>query len=113
MKKVEAIIKPFKLSLVKEALHEVGISGMTVSDVKGFGRQRGSTGGIDSNESYDDEFLAKMKLEVIVEDNQVSDVIESIKSSAYSGKIGDGKIFVSNIEKVIRIRTGEKDSEAV
>ena len=113
MKKIEAIIKPFILSKVKDSLHELGISGMTVIDVKGFGRQRGSPGGIDSNESYDDEFLAKMKLEVIVEDNQVSDVIESIKSSAYSGKIGDGKIFVSNIEKVIRIRTGEKDSEAV
>ncbi len=113
MKKIEAIIKPFKLSSVKDSLHELGISGMTVIDVKGFGRQRGSTGGLEANESYDDEFLAKMKLEVIVEDNQVDDVINSIKSSAYSGKIGDGKIFVSNIEQVIRIRTGEKDSEAV
>ena len=113
MKKIEAIIKPFKLSSVKDSLHELGISGMTVIDVKGFGRQRGSTGGLEANESYDDEFLAKMKLEVIVEDNQVNDVINSIKSSAYSGKIGDGKIFVSNIEQVIRIRTGEKDSEAV
>tara|TARA_Y100001935_G_C17244674_1_gene477646 strand:- start:741 stop:1082 length:342 start_codon:yes stop_codon:yes gene_type:complete len=113
MKKIEAIIKPFKLSNVKDALHELGISGMTVIDVKGFGRQRGSTEGIHTNDSYDDEFLAKMKLEVIVEDSQVQDVIESIKSSAYSGKIGDGKIFVSNIEQVIRIRTGEKDSEAV
>ena len=113
MKKIEAIIKPLKLSKVKDALHEVGISGMTVIDVKGFGRQRGSTGGIDSNDTYDDEFLAKMKLEVIVEDAQVEKVIDVIKSSAYSGKIGDGKIFVSNIEQVIRIRTGEKDSEAV
>ena len=113
MKKIEAIIKPFKLSLVKEALHELGISGMTLVDVKGFGRQRGSTGGMDANDTYDDEFLAKMKLEVIVEDSQVDDVIDSIKSSAYSGKIGDGKIFVSNIEQVLRIRTGEKDSEAV
>ena len=113
MKKIEAIIKPFKLSQVKEALHELGISGMTLVDVKGFGRQRGSTGGIDPNDGYDDEFLAKMKLEVIVEDKQVKDVIESIKTSAYSGKIGDGKIFVSNIEQVIRIRTGEKDSDAV
>ena len=77
MKKIEAIIKPFKLSQVKEALHELGISGMTLVDVKGFGRQRGSTGGIDPNDGYDDEFLAKMKLEVIVEDNQVDDVIES------------------------------------
>ena len=113
MKKIEAIIKPFKLSNVKDSLHELGISGMTVIDVKGFGRQRGSTGGIDTTDSYDDEFLAKMKLEVIVEDKQVDQVIDSIKSSAYSGKIGDGKIFVSNIEQVIRIRTGEKDSEAV
>ena len=113
MKKIEAIIKPFKLSNVKDALHEIGISGMTVLDVKGFGRQRGSTGGIDSHDTYDDEFLAKMKLEVIVEDKQVDEVIESIKSNAYSGKIGDGKIFVSNIEQVVRIRTGEKDSDAV
>ena len=113
MKKIEAIIKPFKLSNVKDALHELGISGMTVIDVKGFGRQRGSSGGMEADGNYDDEFLAKMKLEVIVEDKQVDDVIESIKKSAYSGKIGDGKIFVSNIEQVIRIRTGEKDSEAV
>ena len=113
MKKIEAIIKPFKLSQVKESLHELGISGMTLIDVKGFGRQRGSSGGMDANDTYDDEFLAKMKLEVIVEDNQVDEVIGSIKSSAYSGKIGDGKIFVSNIEQVIRIRTGEKDSDAV
>ena len=113
MKKIEAIIKPFKLSNVKDALHELGISGMTVIDVKGFGRQRGSSGGMEADGNYDDEFLAKMKLEVIVEDKQVNDVIESIKKSAYSGKIGDGKIFVSNIEQVIRIRTGEKDSDAV
>ena len=113
MKKIEAIIKPFKLSNVKDALHELGISGMTVIDVKGFGRQRGSSGGMEADGNYDDEFLAKMKLEVIVEDKQVNDVIDSIKKSAYSGKIGDGKIFVSNIEQVIRIRTGEKDSEAV
>ena len=113
MKKIEAIIKPFKLSQVKEALHEIGISGMTLIDVKGFGRQRGSTGGMDANDTYDDEFLAKMKLEVIVEDDQVKDVIESIKTSAYSGKIGDGKIFVYNIEQVIRIRTGEKGNDAL
>ena len=113
MKKIEAIIKPFKLSLVKEALHEVGISGMTVSDVKGFGRQRGSTGGIDNREQYDDEFLVKMKLEVIVEDEDAEKVTEAIKKAAYSGKIGDGKIFVSPIEHVLRIRTGEKDSDAV
>jgi len=113
MKKVEAIIKPFKVALVKEALHEVGISGMTVSDVKGFGRQRGSTGGIDKIEEYDDEFLVKMKLEVIVEDEDAEKVAEAIKKAAYSGKIGDGKIFIYNIDQVIRIRTGEKDSDAV
>ena len=113
MKLVSAIIKPFKLSQVKEALHEIGISGMTLIDVKGFGRQRGSTGGMDAIDTYDDEFLAKMKLEVIVEDNQVDEVIESIKSTAYSGKIGDGKIFVSNIEQVIRIRTGETNEDAL
>ena len=86
---------------------------MTVSDVKGFGRQRGSTGGIDKVEDYDDEFLVKMKLEVIVENEDAEKVSEAIKKAAYSGKIGDGKIFVSNIEQVIRIRTGEKDSDAV
>ena len=113
MKKIEAIIKPFKLSLVKEALHEAGISGMTVSDVKGFGRQRGSTGGIDNTQEYDDDFLVKMKLEVIVEDEDAEKVTEAIKKAAYSGKIGDGKIFIYNINEVIRIRTGEKDSDAV
>jgi len=113
MKKIEAIIKPFKLLLVKEALHEAGISGMTVSDVKGFGRQRGSTGGIDNNKEYDDEFLVKMKLEVIVDDENTEKVTETIKKAAYTGKIGDGKIFVYNIDSVIRIRTGEKDSDAV
>ena len=113
MKKIEAIIKPFKLSLVKEALHEVGISGMTVSDVKGFGRQRGSTGGIDKIEEYDDEFLVKMKLEVIVEDEDAEKVADAIKKAAYSGKIGDGKIFVTDVEQVIRIRTGESGSEAI
>ena len=113
MKKIEAIIKPFKLSQVKEALHELGISGMTLVDVKGFGRQRGSTGGIDPNDGYDDEFLAKMKLEVIVEDEDAEKVAEAIKKAAYSGKIGDGKIFIYNIDQVIRIRPGEKDSDAV
>ena len=113
MKKIEAIIKPFKLSQVKEALHELGISGMTLVDVKGFGRQRGSTGGIDKPDEYDDEFLVKMKLEVIVEDEDAEKVTEAIKKAAYSGKIGDGKIFIYNIDQVIRIRTGEKDSDAV
>ena len=114
MKKIEAVIKPFKLSSVKDALHDIGLSGMTVMDVKGFWRQRGSSGGIDNKETeYDDEFHAKIKVEIIIEDSMVEKTIETIKNAAYSGKIGDGKIFLSNIEKVIRIRTGEKDSDAV
>ena len=113
MKKIEAVIKPFKLSPVKDALHEIGLSGMTVVDVKGFGRQRGSSGGLDNNQEYDDEFLAKIKIEIILEDSLIERAIETIKNAAYSGKIGDGKIFVSNIEQVIRIRTGEKDNDAV
>ena len=112
MKKIEAIIKPLRLSVVKEALHEIGLSGMTVLDVKGFGRQRGQDG-LGSSQDYDDEFHAKIKIELIIEDAMVEQAIESIKNAAYSGKIGDGKIFVSNIEQVIRIRTGEKDSDAV
>ena len=112
MKKIEAIIKPFKLSAVKNALHEINLSGMTVIEVKGFGRQRGQ-GGIDKNQDYDDEFHAKVKIEIIVKDDIVEKAIESIKKSAYSGKIGDGKIFISNIDQVIRIRTGEKGKDAV
>ncbi len=113
MKKIEAIIKPFKLSPVKDALHDIGLSGMTVVDVKGFGRQRGSSGGLDNNQEYDDEFHAKIKVEIILEDSLVTQAIETIKNAAFSGKIGDGKIFVSNIQQVLRIRTGEKDSDAV
>ena len=112
MKKIEAIIKPFKLSLVKEALHEIGLSGMTITDVKGFGRQRGHDGGSSGNE-YEDEFLVKIKIEIIVEDSIAEKAINSIKNAAYSGKIGDGKIFISSIDQVIRIRTGEKGSDAV
>ena len=112
MKKIEAIIKPLKLSAVKDALHNIGLSGMTVIEVKGFGRQRGQDG-LDKSQDYADEFHAKVKIEIIVEDNIVVKAIESIKNAAYSGKIGDGKIFVFNIEKVLRIRTGEKDSDAV
>tara|TARA_B100001540_G_scaffold153623_1_gene135997 strand:- start:420 stop:761 length:342 start_codon:yes stop_codon:yes gene_type:complete len=113
MKKIEAIIKPLKLSEVKEALHEIGLSGMTILDVKGFGRQRGQDGGIEKNLNYDDEFHAKIKIELIVEDKNVKKAMETIKNAAYSGKIGDGKIFVSPIEQAMRIRTGEKDSDAV
>ena len=112
MKKIEAIIKPLKLSAVKEALHEINLAGMTIIDVKGFGRQRGLDE-TKNNQDYSDEFLAKIKIEVIVEDNIAEKTIQSIKSAAYSGKIGDGKIFVSNIDEVMRIRTGEKDSDAV
>ena len=113
MKKIEAIIKPFKLPSVKDALHEIGLSGMTVVDVKGFGRQRGYSDDLNNNQEYDDEFHAKIKVEIILQDSLVKQAIETIKNAAYSGKIGDGKIFVSNIEQVIRIRTGEKDSDAV
>jgi len=113
MKKIEAIIKPLKLSSVKDALHEIGLSGMTVLDVKGFGRQRGQDGGLEKDSAYNDEFHAKIKIELIIEDEMVEKAINSIKFSAYSGKIGDGKIFISHIEQVIRIRTGEKDSDAV
>ena len=112
MKKIEAIIKPFKLSSVKEALHEINLSGMTVTDVKGFGRQRGKIG-ISEEQDFSDDFLAKIKIELIVDDNILENAIETIKKAAYSGKIGDGKIFVSNIEQVLRIRTGEKGSDAV
>ena len=113
MKKIEAIIKPLKLSSVKEALHEIGLSGMTVLDVKGFGRQRGQDGGLEKESAYNDEFHAKIKIEIIIEDSIIEKVMEAIKNAAYSGKIGDGKIFVSPIEQVLRIRTGEKNSDAI
>ena len=113
MKKIEAIIKPFKLSAVKNALHEIGLSGMTVLDVKGFGRQRGQDGGLEKDTAYNDEFHVKIKIELIVDDEIVEKAMNAIKNASYSGKIGDGKIFVSSIEQVMRIRTGEKDSDAV
>ena len=113
MKKIEAIIKPLKLSLVKDSLHEIGLSGMTVLDVKGFGRQRGQDSGLEKDSAYNDEFHAKIKIEIIVEDEIVEKALKTIKNAAYSGRIGDGKIFVSPIEQVLRIRTGEKDIEAV
>ena len=112
MKKIEAIIKPFKLSAVKNALHEIDLSGMTVIEVKGFGRQRGQEG-LGKDQDYDDEFHAKVKIEIIVEDDIFEKAMQSIKKAAFSGKIGDGKIFVSSIEQVMRIRTGEKGSDAV
>ncbi len=112
MKKIEAIIKPFKLDEVKEALSEIGVSGLTVFEVKGFGRQKGHTE-LYRGAEYVVDFLPKIKLEFIINDEILEEVIDTIKSSAHTGKIGDGKIFVSNIEEIIRIRTGEKNSDAI
>ena len=112
MKKIEAIIKPFKLDEVKEALSNIGVSGLTVFEVKGFGRQKGHTE-LYRGAEYVVDFLPKIKLEFIINDEILEEVIDTIKSSAHTGKIGDGKIFVSNIEEIIRIRTGEKNSDAI
>jgi nitrogen regulatory protein P-II 1 len=112
MKKIEAIIKPFKLDEVKEALHEVGIQGMTVSEVKGFGRQKGHTE-LYRGAEYVVDFLPKVKVEIIVKDDMAQGVVESISKAANTGRIGDGKIFVSNLEEVLRIRTGETGNEAI
>ena len=112
MKKVEAVIKPFKLDDVKDALHEAGVSGMTVTEVKGFGRQKGQTE-IYRGAEYAVSFLPKIKIEVVVDDGLVERAVETIRKSANSGKIGDGKIFVFPIEQAIRIRTGEAGSEAL
>ena len=112
MKLIIAIIKPFKLDEVKEALHEVGVSGITVSEAKGFGRQKGHTE-LYRGAEYVVDFLPKVRLEVVVEDNLVERVVEAIANAAHTGRIGDGKIFVSNIEEAIRIRTGERGSDAI
>ena len=112
MKKVEAIIKPFKLEDVKEALSEIGIQGMTVTEVKGFGRQKGHTE-IYRGSEYTVDFLPKVKLEIVVDDAQSSQVVDAIVKTANSGKIGDGKVFVSPVEEAVRIRTGETGAEAV
>ena len=112
MKKIEAIIRPFKLDEVKIALVNAGVVGMTVSEVRGFGRQKGQTERYRGSE-YTVEFLQKLKVEVVVEDGQVELVIDKIVTAARTGEIGDGKIFVTTIEQVIRIRTGEKNIEAV
>jgi nitrogen regulatory protein P-II 1 len=112
MKKVEAIIKPFKLEEVKDALGEVGIEGMTVTEVKGFGRQKGHTE-IYRGSEYTVDFLPKIKLELVVPDSSVETAIAAIIKAAKTGKIGDGKIFVSNVEQAIRIRTEEKGEAAV
>lgn len=112
MKKIEAIIKPFKLDEVKEALHDVGVQGMTVTEVRGFGRQKGHTE-LYRGAEYVVDFLPKVKIEVVIEDGQVDDVIDAIEKAAKTGRIGDGKIFVMPVENVIRVRTGERGKDAI
>ncbi|HQR51232.1 MAG TPA: P-II family nitrogen regulator [Methylophilaceae bacterium] len=112
MKKIEAIIKPFKLDEVREALSEIGVNGLTVTEVKGFGRQKGHTE-LYRGAEYVVDFLPKIKLELVVAENLVEAAIEAIVKAAHTGKIGDGKIFVSSVEQVIRIRTGETGEAAV
>jgi nitrogen regulatory protein PII len=112
MKKIEAIIKPFKLDEVREALSAIGVSGLTVSEVKGFGRQKGHTE-LYRGAEYAVDFLPKVKVEIVLPDNLLESAIEAITTSARTGKIGDGKIFVTAVEQVVRIRTGETDESAV
>jgi len=112
MKKIEAIIKPFKLDDVREALSEIGVTGMTVTEVKGFGRQKGHTE-LYRGAEYVVDFLPKVKLEVVVKEDHVEQCIEAISKAARTGKIGDGKIFVYPVEQVIRIRTGESGPDAI
>ena len=112
MKKIEAIIKPFKLDEVKEALHEVGIQGITVTEAKGFGRQKGHTE-LYRGAEYVVDFLPKVKIEVVIADNMLERAVDAIVKAARTGKIGDGKIFVSSIDDAIRIRTGERGDAAV
>ena len=112
MKKIEAIIKPFKLDDVREALAEVGITGMTVSEVKGFGRQKGHTE-LYRGAEYMVDFLPKVKLEIVVEDEMLDRAVEAIQNAAHTGRIGDGKIFIVPIDDAIRVRTGERGREAI
>jgi len=112
MKKIEAIIKPFKLDEVKEALNEIGLKGITVTEAKGFGRQKGHTE-LYRGAEYVVDFLPKVKIELVLEDEMVEKAIEAIRTAAQTGRIGDGKIFVSSVEEAIRIRTGERGNEAV
>jgi nitrogen regulatory protein P-II 1 len=112
MKKVEAVIKPFKLDDVREALSEIGITGMTATEVKGFGRQKGHTE-LYRGAEYVVDFLPKVKLDVVVKDEDVDRCVETITNAARTGKIGDGKIFVTPVERVVRIRTGEVDEDAI
>ena len=112
MKKIEAIIKPFKLDEVKDKLNDLGIQGITVTEVKGFGRQKGHTE-LYRGAEYVVDFLPKIKMEIVIPDTQVEDVINAIVKSAQTGRIGDGKIFITNIEEAVRIRTGERGDDAV
>ena len=112
MKKIEAIIKPFKLDEVKEALQEIGLQGITVTEAKGFGRQKGHTE-LYRGAEYVVDFLPKVKVEVVLEDDLVERAVEAIQQAAQTGRIGDGKVFVSTIDEAIRIRTGERGAEAV
>jgi len=112
MKKIEAVIKPFKLDEVKDALHEVGLQGITVVEAKGFGRQKGHTE-LYRGAEYVVDFLPKVKLEIVCDDDMVERAVEAITAAARTGRIGDGKIFVTNVEEVIRIRTGERGRDAV
>jgi nitrogen regulatory protein PII len=112
MRKVEAIIKPFKLDEVKEALNEIGIQGITVSEVKGFGRQKGHTE-LYRGAEYVVDFIPKIKMEIIVADDMVAQVVDAIAEAAKTGRIGDGKIFVTPIDEIVRIRTGERGEDAI
>jgi nitrogen regulatory protein PII len=112
VKKIEAIIKPFKLDDVKDALHDAGVSGITVTEVKGFGRQKGHTE-LYRGAEYVIDFLPKVKIEVVVEDSLVDNVVEAIAESARTGRIGDGKIFVLDVEQAVRIRTGDRGADAI
>ena len=112
MKKIEAIIKPFKLDEVKEALQEVGLQGITVTEAKGFGRQKGHTE-LYRGAEYVVDFLPKVKVEVVLAEDQVEKAVEAIQKAAQTGRIGDGKIFISNVDDAIRIRTGERGTEAI
>ncbi|MBI4848610.1 MAG: P-II family nitrogen regulator [Nitrospirae bacterium] len=112
MKKIEAIIKPFKLDDIKKALHELGVNGMTVTEVKGFGRQKGHLEFYRGAE-YDINFVPKLKIEIVIQDQLLEQAVSIIQDKAKTGEIGDGKIFISNVEEIIRIRTGEKGDAAV
>lgn len=112
MKKIEAVIKPFKLDDVREALSEIGITGMTAIEVKGFGRQKGHTE-LYRGAEYVIDFLPKVKVEIVINDDQVDHCVEAIMNASRTGKIGDGKIFISPVERVVRIRTGEENADAI